>query len=151
MSYSQVYSFTNANITAQYGTSGGWITPSSNESFYLGRPSNSTKNYRCRLYFTTPANLYITGTARLVIGLRGNQKWTPKYMRAILSTKNASNSDLKHIVGSASKASDRLAISILYSDEAGTTRQTAAMSQEAGDDNNSKTTKECYLIFDYAF
>jgi hypothetical protein len=41
-------------------------------------------------------------------------------MRAYLSTKNAETSDAKHIVGSESSDSDRLAMSYLYKDKEGT-------------------------------
>jgi hypothetical protein len=78
---------------------------------------------------------------KLVISLTSDSNWTPKYMRAYLSKKNTSTSDTTHIVGSNSTAADRLEMSYLYSDAAGTTQCTSYMTA-----TNSKT-QTCYLVF----
>lgn len=155
-SYSSSYDLSSVTHS-QYGAKGGsWggatnqgTNDGDNNAYYIGHGQWSSTggwdNFRPRLYFTIPSTLLISGTSRLTVKIASGQAWTPGYMRAYLSTKNTTNSDTKHIVGSSSTAADRLAMSYLYSDIEGTTQQTASMSLSSG------KTKYCYLIFDYAF
>lgn len=154
MAYSSSYDLSSITHT-QYGVDGDYWNDPTDQSvsdddrnrYYLGQgywADDTLGNWRCRLYFTIPSSITISGTSQIIISLAADSTFSPNRMRAFLSTKNTSSSNWDHIVGATSTDADRLAMSYLYADLNGT-RQTSTLNA-----TNSKTAT-CYLIFNYNF